>query len=894
MATLPALVAGVVAAELAVASCDVPLPIVRTVGEGKVLIILDTSDSMNEVIYHDAYDDKVTYSGNFSSGTTYYVSSDGNRTPHDFKSSWPSTPSAYLVNSDGSQDGWYSGNYLNWVYFNATATQRAEIPRVTRIQVAKQVVSNLVTTGTNVSYGIMRFNGDDGGTLVSSIGTSVATLQSQISGIKADSWTPLAETMVDAMDYFKSTGVGAPLQASCEKAFIIMVTDGHPTQDRNVPAYLQDYDGDGKDPGTCADLGAPFPETYQCSGYVDDVALYLYANDMRPDLSGMQNVTTYVVGFQINAPILQSTADHGGGELFYANNAAELAISLSQALQSIDQKVSAGTAVSVVAAEDQTDNRLYRARYESVTWKGFVEGFALPYTPGDTPVWEAGGLLQSRDPNTRTIFTSSTGTNKVDFTTANAAALTSLLGAADAAAATQIIQYARGTDLAGCRDRDGWKLGDIVDSSPVAVGKPTGFYDFSSYASFRSANLSRGERLYVGANDGMLHCFSTSDGTEAWAYVPKNQLPKLKNVMSPAYCHDYFVNLTPAVYDIYINGNWKTVLVGGEERGGTGLFALDVTDPASGQVNVLWDVDLPQVKGSWSRPTLVRDKTRDGFVLCVGTGVDSLGGQAALLVLDPANGSVLATYNLGSPAAVNRVTEGTAVDRDFDGYDDLLYVGDLTGKVWRVDLTGNPWTVSKLFDNSQSIQAAPTLSTDVQGRILVYFGTGRYLTGADLTTTGSQTFYGLIDDNSGTPITRAGLVDQTNSITAISSGDHGWYVDLVQYAGERVIRPASLIAGTLYVPSFRPKSAVCESGGESWLYSLDFNDGSAADNHDGTENNTTNNRVESTGDGILSTPAVDLAHENIILQNSDTSMITKDIDITSQKLMVRSWRQRWD
>ena len=191
---------------MAAPACDVPLPIVRTVGEAKVLIILDSSGSMNEPMYHDDYDDQVTYSGKFDPADEYYVSSDGNYTPKDFNNNWASSPTAYLVDSDQGADGWYPGNYMNWIYYNATAAQVAAIPRITRLQMAKQVVSGVFASGANTSYGLMKFNKDDGGTLLAPIGTSVATLQSKVNGIEAENYTPLAETMVDALTYFQSTG----------------------------------------------------------------------------------------------------------------------------------------------------------------------------------------------------------------------------------------------------------------------------------------------------------------------------------------------------------------------------------------------------------------------------------------------------------------------------------------------------------------------------------------------------------------------------------------------------------------------------------------------------------------------------------------------------------------
>jgi type IV pilus assembly protein PilY1 len=879
----------------AAASCDVPLPIIRTVGEAKVLIILDNSGSMNEGLYSDDYDDAVTYPGGLTTDQMYYVSADGNFTPRSFKGTLANTPTVHLVDSDQGEDGRYVGNYLNWIFFTATAAQRAAVPQVTRIQVAKGVVNNVIASNPNCEFGVEVFNGDNGGKLISTIGTPVGTMQTQVSGIDADSWTPLAESMVTALNYWQTTGASAPIKASCEKSFIILVTDGEPTMDLNVPAAYQG--ADAGNPGTCTSMGSRLPDNDDCSVYVRDVAGYMYTHDMRPDLTGNQNITTYVIGFNVDMGVLLDTANNGGGILYNAKNASQLGATLAEALSDIDKKVSAGSAVSVISAEDHTNNKLYRARFESVSWRGFVEAFQLPYDPNAAPLWEAGQILANRSAATRNIYTSTTGTNRMDFTVGNAAALQALLGAADVATATNYINYVRGTDQAGYRDRAGWKLGDIVDSSPVTIGKPASYYDFLSYPAFKAANLSRQEVLYVGANDGMLHCFSTADGSENWAYIPKNQLGKLSNLTDPSYCHNYFVNMTPAVYDINIAGTWKTVLIGGDERGGNGLFALDVTDPSAAGMKVLWDVDLPGaagIKGSWTKPALVRDKTLNKFVLCASTGLDSITGTASVLVIDPANGSVLSTWNLGTAVSVNMGTTPSALDKNFDGFDDLMYVGDLGGRVWRFDLTGSPWTVTKLFDNTQPIQASPVLTMDTQGRVDIYFGTGKYVSGPDLYTTSSQTIYGLIDTGSLTALTRSSLVNQTSSFTALSGSDRGWFLDLTQYAGERVTKAAALIAGSLYVPSFRPKSGSCQAGGESWLYSLDFKDGSAPDKKDGSANNTTTGRVESMGDGILSNPAVDLVNADLILQNTNTAMISKDINANVQRLNVRSWRQKWN
>src|SRR5687767_5064739 len=48
-------------------------------------------------------------------------------------------------------------------------------------------------------------------------------------------------------------------------------------------------------------------------------------------------------------------------------------------------------------------------------------------------------------------------------------------------------------------------LGDIVNGKPIYVGKPAANWAFDGYGNFKVANTSRAGRVYVGANDGMLH-----------------------------------------------------------------------------------------------------------------------------------------------------------------------------------------------------------------------------------------------------------------------------------------------------------------------------------------------------------------------------------------------------
>ncbi|HEX7648582.1 MAG TPA: PilC/PilY family type IV pilus protein, partial [Noviherbaspirillum sp.] len=132
-------------------------------------------------------------------------------------------------------------------------------------------------------------------------------------------------------------------------------------------------------------------------------------------------------------------------------------------------------------------------------------------------------------------------------------------------------------------------LGDIVSAEARYVKTPLFDYSDSGYSDFKTSMTSRKGVVYVGANDGMLHAFEADSGKELWAYVPGIVLPDLYKLADKNYStqHQFYVDGTPEVGDICPNapsascssGQWKTILVGGLNRGGKGYYALDVTDP---------------------------------------------------------------------------------------------------------------------------------------------------------------------------------------------------------------------------------------------------------------------------------------------------------------------------
>ena len=871
-------------------SCEIPLFVKQGLNGGNVMIMADNSGSMNEPIFHEDYDPDVAYTGNFSRTTMYYITRTKSYTPRSFKSTWPSTPSATLVYSD-NEDGRYIGNYLNWIFFHATAAQRSALPQQTRIQLLKSVLTDLLYRSDRLDFGLTVFNYDDGGDVIANCGSDRTTLVSQVAGIRANAWTPLGETAETVLNYFADDGRDAPITVPCQYNFLIVVTDGMPTMDLDVSAYLQDADGDGLDPGDCNTLGTGYPLSNDCSHYFDDVVWYMQNRDLRPDMEGDQNVSTYVVGFSVDHELLESAARKGNGIYYQASNATELRTSLEYAVQDILRRISAGSAVAVVSTEQGTDDRLYRGKFMPVDWEGFMECYRLPYHDGDNALWEAGELLRQRTPDTREIFTA-VGDHVFNFTVDNAANLRTAMGADSDVAAADLIAWGRGGDVAGLRDRRGWVLGPIVHSTPVVVGPPSNYLVEESYQEFYNTNESRRKMVYVGANDGMLHAFDANTGEERWAFIPEFALPSFEVMADSFYCHKYSVDQTVTVRDMMIGGSWRTVLASGGRQGGAAIFAMDVTNPDS--PSLLWQATLPTNKTFTSEVELV---TIGGEAMAlVGSGLDHTNMESWVHGYRVSDGQLLGSQLLssgsGAAAGRNKTTRPVSLDQDLDDDADFVYAADLMGSVYRFDTRGNPdpdgWVMSQLYRGSVEITANPAVAYGPNDHIYVYFGTGAYLEDDDMTTTDPQTFICVIDRRDGSTADLGDLNNQSDSVTEV--GSHaGWYVDLEQLVGERVTQPAVVVAETVIFTSFAPDTDACVAGGTSFLYQMRYDNGDKTDEQDDL-----GDRITELGNGIASYPVVDLASGTVVVQSSDASISVTPIAAQFQRMNVRSWQENFD
>jgi type IV pilus assembly protein PilY1 len=250
----------------------------------------------------------------------------------------------------------YSGNYLNW-FSGPTALQP-------RLKVVQDVATNLLNTLNGVNVGLMHFNGEQGGLVkhaMENIATGRASMISDVNGLTAGGYTPLSETLYEAALYFRGGKVDygnpgsvaasrnpsdtslyqSPLNVSCQKNFIVYLTDGEPTRDVDADAKIVAMtDATGASFGSFVPGGTCDAETYP-AGFspsggecLDDLAEFMYEGDLSSQ-PGKQSVTTYTIGFTVDLPILADTAARSGGAYYTANDTATLSNALSNIVTSI-------------------------------------------------------------------------------------------------------------------------------------------------------------------------------------------------------------------------------------------------------------------------------------------------------------------------------------------------------------------------------------------------------------------------------------------------------------------------------------------------------------------------------------------------------------------------------
>jgi len=608
---------------------------------------------------------------------------------------------------------------------------------------------------------------------------------------------------------------------------------------------------------------------------------------------------------------LWHAAVNGRGTYFSAKNPQSLTTGLNKALSAINARNGASAAAATSNLELVAgDNFVYVALYRTVKWDGDLKAFAIDPQTGaidSTALWSAQEKLDTQvgsagtgDGRTIYMFSGTTSSKLRPFTyddlttEGKSGFFDSMCGASPKlsqcssltttqqgmASGVNLVNYLRGQntyeDQASntdrlYRDRE-HTLGDVINAVPVYLKKPPFRYADFGYSEFVTANANRVATVFVAANDGMLHAFNADTGEERWAFVPTSVLNKLYKLADTSYSqnHEYFVDGSPTVADICTancgtaSATWKTILIGGLNKGGRAYYALDVTDPTAPKG--LWEFANDNLGLTFGNPVVAKNKAGT-WVVMFSSGYNNLSpgdGNGHVFVVNAATGTLIDTISTlenSNPVGSTTTPSGLArinawVESDLDNTAKRVYGGDLLGNVWRFDFDNNYPPTGKdavklaelrVDGKSQPVTTKPELAKVNNLYDVVFVGTGRYLGTPDLSNVEQQSIYalkdtlastGLGDVRQGTQLVEQTLTDKTNSAgrvvrtasqnTVNWATKDGWYIDLNPgdlSPGERVNTEMQQQFNILTVATNVPDPNACNVGGYGYLYNVDINTG---------------------------------------------------------------------
>jgi type IV pilus assembly protein PilY1 len=768
---------------------------------------------------------------------------------------------------------------------------------------------------------------------------------------EGDGYTPLRTALNRVGKYYADSltgnngsagpyGPASTNQLACRQNYAILTTDGYwngtdgNDAETDFSGYVKGATGvtfanedntDGPDiakPGETAKkhftTGAPYTDSV--SKTLADVAMYYWKNDLMPAMDNIvpastanpafwQHMVTFGISIGLAGTVSQTTvadvlrdgatsftwpspfanktgariddllhaAVNGHGAFAVASNPQEFAKALQAALADIIARENSGSNVTLSSTGLQTDTRAFVAKYKSGEWWGELQAFPVTNGGVGSPAtWTASEEVPDDERSNVYTLGAGNGTAVATFPTQ---------------AQSDVLTSAVASYIKGNRTGEGTTyrtrthlLGDIVNSSPAYVRELDG--------------TTVVETVYIGSNDGMLHAFDASDGTELFNYVPNLlNMATLKNLsVVNNFEHQYFVD-GPIVVSSRRQTPGKNYLVGALGRGGKGVYGLDVSSPSTfASTGKAWEYDGGSLTADRADMGLVIGKpliakiSGGTVVAIISNGVNSASGKAALFVVNAATGEHIAKISTNNETD-NGLSMPTAVDVDGNGSVDYVYAGDLQGNVWKFNLTASAaasWTATRLFtavdptdaNKRQPISGGITVSFNPYTFTpWIFFGTGRYLTAGDKDDMSVQTWYGMQD--TGTAIagrsalkprdivvggTIAGRAVRSFEQAAANdmSGKSGWYIDLDsppnnKADGERMVGSQVVVGGSILVASsIIPQSSDCDVSGRGFVNAVDIFTGAAVStpffdaNGDGAFNNldTLKNGTETTSPNI--------------------------------------------
>jgi Tfp pilus tip-associated adhesin PilY1 len=639
------------------------------------------------------------------------------------------------------------------------------------------------------------------------------------------------------------------------------------------------------------------------------------------------------------------------GYAFLAEDASQLRNALKTIIRYIRERSYSYTAPSVPTVRMVEGDVVYISSFmpqQTPFWRGNLKAYrlradgTLPVDADGNPlnesiIWNASEKLNGKAHDQRRIYTYVNGA----LTSFEYDHLTNAdLGVSTDADRLNVVNHFRGGMDAYDVNQNGnrtelrdWKLGDIFHSNAVIVGEPSRFFIDRCFnqcpdgtEGFYQRNKNRTKVIIVGANDGMLHAFNAETGAEEWAFIPHSLLGSLKN---SATLHTYYVDSSPKVTDVwfYSDSNpsgitkardeWKTVLICGLRKGGKHYFALDVTDTLNPKY--LWEfpkatdsATLAKLGQSWSEPGIGRVRIKVGndlyerWVAFIGGGFDNTNATGkAFFVIDIKTGDILAEFS-GLPGMDYSMTAPpTAVDTNFNGYIDKVYVADLSGQMWVFDISSAntaDWTGKRLFrpagapSGKEPVYYQPAVSLDNHRTPWVFFGSGDRENPTD--TKSKNKFYAVKDDGIGDYPRKENNLREVTTFTDLTFAVpkeplKGWYIQLAR--SEKVLSKPAVFSNLLYFTTYTyPAEDECNRTGEASLYVVEYLSGGGALVLDDYSAGRPSARSETIGEGIPSAPVISVNLEgkaSVTIGTTSGEILTRKGYSPSTTKEILYWRE---
>jgi type IV pilus assembly protein PilY1 len=449
-----------------------------------------------------------------------------------------------------------------------------------------------------------------------------------------------------------------------------------------------------------------------------------------------------------------------------------------------------------------------------------------------------------------------------------------------------ILKWARGVDV---NDDDGdgsstdvrAQMGDPIHSQPVIV----------NYSDTDSA-------VFIATNHGFLHSIDAEDGSENFAIIPRELLSNLNTIYDDAstYSHPYGLD-----GDLVLRTfGGKTYLYLGMRRGGNNYYVFDVTQ--KNNPKIVFTVNggegqFANMGQTWSRPIITKVDIGGTVknVMIVGGGYDETQDNRqnrsddvvgnSVFMIDADNGQLLWSAGLNNANLIlddmkySIPARIAAIDRDKDGLADHLYVADMGGQMFRLDIY-NGQSVNNLVsggllasfggdtpEENRRFYYAPDVSEVLLGDQPFYaVAIGSGFRAGPLNTTINDKFYMIKDDGIFTltdegkftmpssPYLASDLYDASDHLLTSSDENereiadkdfaekHGWLINLTQ-GGEKVLSSPLIldykVFFTTYLPAASNESLCAPPSGNSRSYLINLINGSAVtdlNNNGETEN----------------------------------------------------------